>query len=137
MDRLKERIAVSQKMYTILCKTRIRSIFHPNPRMRTCWNIIFQYLRVKFYVVLIADYQMVSYVGLFYQNILMHIQDKNVPYFGKTEQVGFSFFSYHLPISIFGLIDVTRGKKYVYITDKYQAGSKSGNHTCNFIIQYV
>ncbi len=66
-----------------------------------------------------------------------YLQDKSVPYFGKTEQVGFSFFSYHLPISIFGIVDVTRDKKYVYITDKYQGGSKSGNHTSNYMIQYV
>lgn len=100
------------------------------------WRIIFAYTRVKCFIVLIADYQMVSKK---YKHMIVtpQIQDKSVPYFGKTEQVSFSFFSYHLPISIFGLVDVTRNKKYVYLTDKYQAGSKSGNHTSNFILQYV
>jgi len=28
--------------------------------MRTFWKIIFEYIKVKFYVVLIADYQMVT-----------------------------------------------------------------------------
>lgn len=59
-----------------------------------------------------------------------------VPHFGKTEQVSFTFFSYHLSISIFGIVDATRQQNYVYIADKLQ-GSKSGNYTVNYVIQYV
>lgn len=34
MDRLKERIARSQKMYVVLMRARIRSMFHPNGRVK-------------------------------------------------------------------------------------------------------
>jgi hypothetical protein len=64
------------------------------------------------------------------------LQDKPLPYFGKSEQVGFTFFSYHLPITIFGIVDASREKNYCYLTDKLQSGSKSGNVTLNYIIRY-
>ena len=43
-------------------------------------------------------------------SITNYIQDKLVPHFGKTEQVSFMFFLYHLALSIFGIIDATREK---------------------------
>ena len=51
--------------------------------------------------------------------------------------MGFTFFSYHLPISIFGIVDASRDKNFCYIADKLQAGPKSGNMTLNYIIEYV
>lgn len=58
-----------------------------------------------------------------------------MPHFGKTEQVSFTFFSYHLALTICGIVDATRGKNFVYLTDKLQAGAKSGNHTSNYMTQ--
>lgn len=60
-----------------------------------------------------------------------------MPHFGNSDQVSFTFFSYHLAIGIFGIVDTSRDKKYVYLFDKLQAGAKSGNHTINFLLQYV
>jgi hypothetical protein len=59
-----------------------------------------------------------------------------MPHFGMTEQVSFSYFSYHLSVSIFGIVDVTRDKKYIYITDKMQGGSKNSDHTISYFYQY-
>jgi hypothetical protein len=50
--------------------------------------------------------------------------------------VGFTFFSYHLPITIFGVVDASREKNYCYLTDKLQSGSKSGNVTLNYLLRY-
>lgn len=63
------------------------------------------------------------------------LKDKLVPHFGKTEQVGFEFFMYHLSLGVFGIVDATQQLKYGYITDKLQAGAKDGNHTINYITQ--
>lgn len=60
-----------------------------------------------------------------------------MPHFGSSPQVSFSFFSYHLAITIFGIIDATRDKKYIYLTDKLQAGSKNSDHTITYLYQYV
>lgn len=60
-----------------------------------------------------------------------------MPHFGSMEQVSFSFFSYHLPISIFGIVDETRNKKFIYLADKLQAGAKSSDHTITYFYQYV
>jgi hypothetical protein len=69
--------------------------------------------------------------------IVLLLQDKLLPHFGATAQVSFSFFSYHLAISIFGIVDATREKKYIYLSDKLQAGAKSSDHTINYLYQYV
>lgn len=73
------------------------------------------------------------FLNSFFTNKL--IKDKLVPHFGKTAQVSFSFFSYHLAISIFGVVDKTRGKNYVYLVDKLQAGPKNGDHTVSYLFQ--
>ena len=52
-----------------------------------------------------------------------------MPTFGKSEQVSFTYFSYHLSMVIFGIVEPATKKNFVYITDKLQAGSKDGNHT--------
>lgn len=51
--------------------------------------------------------------------------------------MSFSFFSYHLGNNIFGLVNATTDTSYIYLSDKLQAGAKSGNHTSNFLLQYV
>ena len=63
------------------------------------------------------------------------MQDKLLPLFGYSPQVAFTYFSYHISVSIFGVVDLSRNKKYAYITDKYQFGSKSANHTVNYLVE--
>jgi len=38
-----------------------------------------------------------------------------------------------LSIGIFGIVDASKNKDYIYLFDKLQAGAKSENHTVNFI----
>jgi hypothetical protein len=61
LDRLKMRINLSKRIYALLKRARIRAIFHPDARMRSHWKIVFACARLRCFVVLIADYQMVSY----------------------------------------------------------------------------
>ncbi len=70
------------------------------------------------------------YINFFFQN-------KHLSHFKKTPHVSFSFFSYHLNISIFGLIDTIRKKNYLYFTDKLQAGVKNNDYIISYLYQYV
>lgn len=58
-----------------------------------------------------------------------------MPHFGTTEQVSFAFFSYHIAVSIFGIVDKTRNKNYLYLADKLQAGAKNSDHTISYFYQ--
>ena len=79
-------------MYTILVRSRIRAIFHPNPVMRRLWRIVFAYIRVKFYVVLIADYQMVLIlvVGVMILNVIYRIRMCHI--LGRQNKLASAFF---------------------------------------------
>ena len=115
-------------------RARLRMIFSSRGRDKYFYKVIFTLGRVLLHCVIIADYQMVRMYFLLYY-LLTTFKDKLVPHFGKSEQVSFSFFSYHLALSVFGIVNATFGKKCVYIADKLQAGLKSGNHTINYLLQ--
>lgn len=137
VDKMKATIQKSQKAYLRLRKARILSIFSPSRTERMREKLLFYLGVVKLHIVLIADYQMVCVCELYRVSLLICYQDKLVPHFGNTEQVSFSFFSYHVSVSIFGIVDASRKKNFIYLTDKLQAGSKRGNHTVNYLIQCV
>ena len=60
-----------------------------------------------------------------------------MPHFGRSEQVAFEYYAFHVSVTICGIVDVVTDKKIVYLADKLQAGSKNGNHTINYLYQYV
>ncbi len=129
-------IANSKKAYAYM-KRFLLMMFVVKTKLLRFMNKVMWILGVmKVRFVLIADYQMVM-INTYITMLILFYQDKHLPHFRKTPQVSFSFFSYHLGISIFGLIDATREKNYLYFTDKLQAGAKNSDHTISYIYQYV
>ena len=133
-SKLDTMISKTKQALLVMKRARLRMIFAARGRDRYFYKVIFTLGRVLLHCVIIADYQMVGAQFSLYW-LLITFKDKLVPHFGKSEQVSFSFFSYHLALSIFRIVNATFGKKCVYIADKLQAGAKSGNHTINYLLQ--
>ena len=61
-----------------------------------------------------------------------YMMGKNLPHWGASAQPSKTYYMMKLVCDVFGIVDHSSGKKYVYVCDETAAGPKSTDHTLTF-----
>ena len=66
-----------------------------------------------------------------------YMMGKNLPHWGASAQPSKTYYMMKLGCDVFGTVDHSSGKKYVYVCDETAAGPKSTDHTLTFFDHFV
>lgn len=62
---------------------------------------------------------------------------KLVPHWGQTAQPGKTYYYQKIMHHVFGIVDSSNSRKYVYVVDETVGGDKDSDHVCSFLFDYI
>ena len=66
-----------------------------------------------------------------------YMQERTLPYFGKSAQPGETYYKQKLTVHLCGLVQHHDGRPHVFLSDERASGAKVADHLCSYLTQYV